>query len=281
MLKITAIDQEMLNRIKSESTKMLVYFDAFCKQYGIEYSLSCGTELGAIRHGGYIPWDDDIDIDMHLDEFRKFEKAWNQFGDKANFFLQTKQTDPFVSTNIPRLRKNNTTRIPPGCEHIPIHWGLFLDIFLLFNTPKCLITRGIQILLYKASNICCLFAWNHVNASKLLLTIFQFFSQLLFKGVCFISDHSRKSGILYYPDGYPKKRIGKKTVFFPAKPIMFEGFNLMGHADPNAYLTWQYGDYMTPPPEDKRGGHWVSIIDLDNDYSKYTGRRIHNANNEQ
>ena len=268
------MDELMLNRIKAESVELLCYFDDFCKKNGIEYSVSFGTELGAVRHKGFIPWDDDIDVDMHWDEFVKFQKAWMAEGDTATYFLQTKETDLYISSIFPRIRKNETACITKGFENRPIHWGLPLDIFPVFNTPKFVLGRGIQTLFYKAASVCCVYNWNHVNANKVILHLSRHMTLFFFKGVCIISTFSRKSGQVYYPYGYHGKKVTRKSIFFPSKPIMFENRELMGHADPDAYLSWQYGDYMTPPPENKRGGHGDGIFDLDHDYSMYTGVKV-------
>ena len=268
------MEEKLLRRIKSESLELLVYFDSFCKQNRIEYCISFGTELGAVRHGGFIPWDDDIDVDMHWEEFVKFQKAWYKSGDTKTYFLQTKETDLYISSIFPRLRKNGTACISKGYENIPIHWGLPLDIFPVFNAPKTAIGRGFQTLLYKAASFCCVYNWNHVNSPQLILHFTRYLALLFLSGVGLISNCSKKSDLLYYPYGYYGKRLIKKKVFFPANPISFEGRELMGHADPDAYLSWQYGDYMTPPPLDQRGGHGDGMFDLDKDYSVFTGHKV-------
>lgn len=123
---------------------MLIYFDKFCKKHNLEYVISFGTALGAVRHGGFIPWDDDVDVDMPVKDYERFAKIWFKEGDKENYFLQTKKTDSCISMPFYRLRKNNTASILPGCENIPIHWGLPIDIFPLYNTPQNAFLKNVK-----------------------------------------------------------------------------------------------------------------------------------------
>lgn len=273
MRELTA---EELSRIKEISLEMLVDFDKFCKENNIEYMISFGTALGAVRHGGFIPWDDDVDVDVHIDDYAKLVKAWFKNGDKEKYFLQTKKTDPYILFPFYRLRKNGTTWTDDGCEKIPIHWGIPIDIFPIYNSSSNPHFFKLQRKIFKKARKCCGCAWKSFDGSRKTRAIKKTSTLFWLWLLKITSDLCKKSNAVYYPYGTGGRCKGKIDDFFPAKPIMFEGVELMGPANPHGYLEWQYGDYMTPPPEDKREGHSVGVLDFENDSEKYTGVLIRN-----
>lgn len=118
---------------------LMVEFDAVCKEHGIKYSLEGGTLLGAIRHKGFIPWDDDADIIMLRPEFEKLCKiAPTAF--KAPYFWQTNETDPGSMRRHAQLRNSATTCIlcyemEKGVPKYGFNQGAFLDVFIWDEVP--------------------------------------------------------------------------------------------------------------------------------------------------
>ena len=103
--------------------------DRFCREHDINYSLSYGTLIGAVRHQGFIPWDDDIDLMMKRDDYDRFIKEWTN-DPPDGLFLQTEVTDPDYRNNFLKIRKNNTTFIQSEKEKTcGYHTGIFIDIF--------------------------------------------------------------------------------------------------------------------------------------------------------
>lgn len=141
--------QEESREIKISSDKknlwavlldLLLEFDRVCKGNGIKYMIDGGTLLGAARHGGFIPWDDDIDVIMLREEYEKLDKiASDKF--KAPYFWQTYKTDKDHGRGFARLRNSSTTYIPmfemigsrPAFSH---NQGVFIDIFICDNVPQ-------------------------------------------------------------------------------------------------------------------------------------------------
>lgn len=115
---------------------LLYEFDRVCQKHKIKYYASGGTMLGAVRHKGFIPWDDDIDVMMERDDYNKLSVvATEEF--KHPYFFQTKYTDPCCADSIAKLRNSNTTALL-DMEHnskMLYNRGIFIDIFVLDNIP--------------------------------------------------------------------------------------------------------------------------------------------------
>ena len=108
--------------------EILKEIDRICKQNGILYWMEGGSMLGAVRHHGFIPWDDDLDIAMFRDDYNRFlEIASKEL--KENYFLQTHQTDPEYPLFYAKVRKNNTFIDERSYQDLNIHKGIFVDIF--------------------------------------------------------------------------------------------------------------------------------------------------------
>ena len=108
---------------------MLMEFMRVCEKHGLKYYIVFGTLLGTIRHNGFIPWDDDIDVCMPRDDYERFLKLADEF--EAPVFLQIPETDPGYFYSHPKLRNSNTTGFSDirGC--FGFNSGLWIDIFPL------------------------------------------------------------------------------------------------------------------------------------------------------
>ena len=125
------MNQEINTRdLQNELLKILKYIDSFCRRNEIKYTLWGGTLLGAVRHHGFIPWDDDIDIAMTRDQYEKFVLAWNNEY-HGNYFLQTIETDPEWTQLMAKVRKEDSAFIEYDFQKKLKHTGLFVDIFVV------------------------------------------------------------------------------------------------------------------------------------------------------
>ena len=121
-----------LRELHSKIIEIMVYFDEFCKNNKIDYYLSGGCSLGAVRHKGFIPWDDDMDVCMTDENHQKFLKACTTSLDKEKYYLQLGNSDEFPNY-LTKLRCNGTTYIEKYNIDIDMHKGFFIDIYCLDN----------------------------------------------------------------------------------------------------------------------------------------------------
>src|SRR5690554_4763759 len=131
--------KNLIQEIQKIQLGILKEVNDICKKHNILYSLYGGTLLGAVRHSGFIPWDDDIDIAMLRSDYEKFLKvAPNELS--KEYFLQTYNTDKKCIFPFAKIRKNGTLFIENGSKGIKMHQGIFIDIFPLDNVD----TKGIK-----------------------------------------------------------------------------------------------------------------------------------------
>jgi lipopolysaccharide cholinephosphotransferase len=265
------LSQTDLRRLQMVLLEMLLEVDRVCKKNGIQYTLFMGTLLGAVRHRGFIPWDDDLDIAMTRPEYERFRDACRSDLDQRKFFFQDHTTDPNYRWGYGRIRRINTQFVRLGQEHMKMRTGIFLDIFPLDIVPDfaasrflhCLYCFVLRKLLYaeagrKAAKTAILRRWY-----SLLSTIPH---RWVFRRLEVLSRARRSSAlvrILTFP--VPGRlRFGYvRTWFETLEEIDFEGFKFPCVGDFDAFLQFNYGEYMQLPPlEDRVCGHPASKFEL-------------------
>ena len=235
---------------------LLKELDKVCKKNNINYWLDSGTLLGAVRHKGFIPWDDDIDICMLEKDYKKFLKiAKKELSE--NVFLQTEETDKnYIWFPYAKLRNRNSVFIEEGQKQNELfHQGVNLDIFIMdsFNSK---IQKNYKILekikklrIYKKEN-------NYLKLKKILLIlkVNKLASYILNLFLEKVNDNSLIGYRYLFPQLY------KYTDIFPLSEIEFEGYKFPCPNNPDAYLKELYGDtYMELPPEKDRVWHAKEI----------------------
>ena len=261
MYKLT---DEALAKKKKVLLESMKDFAAFCDGHGLVYFIAYGTALGAARHGGFIPWDDDIDISMPIKDYGKFQKTWDKTELGEKYTLQYKKIAPYMPLMFTKIRRNGTSDIEGEFWYLPMHWGISIDIIPFFNAPRTKIMKKIHRKLMAKSIGCCEFSMYHPDAPELKKKYKNLMSRFLFGSVRFISFFCRSSGEFLYP--YSRTPFRPRDEFYPVTKMKFEDLELCAPAKVDQYLTTCYGDYMTPPPEDKRYGHPTAIVDADKDF---------------
>lgn len=133
-------DKYGLIDVQNGILSIMKYVDSFCSENNIRYCLMGGSALGAMRHGGFIPWDDDLDIFMTPDQYEKFRFCFKDNGDQEHFYLQEWGLSDGMVT-IAKIRKNGTTYIEESLKDWDIHHGFYIDIFILHNCPDGKLAR--------------------------------------------------------------------------------------------------------------------------------------------
>ena len=252
------IEPEILRKAQLIMLDMLIEFDAICKKHQLRYWLDSGTLLGAVRHQGFIPWDDDIDLSMPVEDYNTFlEVAQSELSN--NIFLQTSQTDKDFKFDYTKLRSNKA-RIVEFHEKdktITYHQGVFVDIFpmlVIENTEenKNLYDRTLEEI-RDASSVSLHTPNGKDNpAKRVALT-----ASLKQNHQGWESD---KSKVIYggeMPDVAAWFDLEK---VLPLTSIEFEGLSFPVPNDPEHYLDAIYSfDYKQVPAEDKRIIHAHSI----------------------
>lgn len=232
-----------LRALQNRMVEMLVYFDTFYKKNGINYWLSSGTCLGAIRHEGFIPWDDDMDIEMLEDDYEKLLSLRNEF-ENDDFVIQDNFSDEEYITPYPKIRdKKSIVKETHNRDNYFKYKGVFIDVFCREKSNLAFqrITHAMQYLAYSITNI--------KNAEiRLFLkkSIIVLLEKNLFPLLRKISKNSKKED-LYFGLGYGFYIPMDPQWIFPLKYVNFEGKKFPVPANYDKYLTRRYGDYMKIP----------------------------------
>lgn len=118
-----------LRRLQMVELDILLELDRVCRKNNISYFLCGGTLLGAVRHGGFIPWDDDVDVGFFRDDYERFCQVFPKEANSSRYFLQTWKTDKYYRWNYGKIRRLGTEYIRAGQEHMKYKTGISIDIF--------------------------------------------------------------------------------------------------------------------------------------------------------
>ena len=265
------LDRNMLRQLQVIQLEMLVEVDRICRKCDIRYNIIAGTLLGAVRHGGYIPWDDDADIALLRPEYEKFRKACKTELDKSRFYFQDHRKTKGYRWGYGKLRRKGTIFLREHQEHMPYEQGVFIDIFPLDGVPDDYILRSIK-------NFECFcvrkILWSKVGKradnkliKRLIYTILDkipekkvtnYYNGMIHRAN---SKYTKMVRILMFPT--PNETYGYYRKWYEnSKTILFEGKPFQGIADYDEYLRFKFSNYWELPPENMRKVHPVSKIQL-------------------
>lgn len=275
-----ALTAEEVRKMQMKGLEMTLFFDRFCSEHNLTYFLCGGCCIGSIRNGGFIPWDDDVDVFMPREDYEKLKKLWI---DTPEYSIQYTTKDFLTQNQFLTICANNTTFIKTYQKELDINHGLVLDVLPLDGCPKG-VRRKIQkmwALLYslfivgKAPE-------NHGKAicfaGRVLLAlikpkswryhVWRLCERKMSKYPISQYDYITElcSGPHYMQKEYPKEFFEK------AIRVDFEGYQLPIPVGYDGYLRMAFGDYMQLPPEEKRVCHHeFEVMDMDNSYKIYRG----------
>lgn len=271
-------------KMQKKMLEILLYYKDFCDQHDLMFYLCGGCCIGAIRHNGFIPWDDDVDCFMPRKDYEKFKILWDKFGNKEKYTYCRTNSDEMYHHAATSLRDNNTTFINKhsadedichgiALEFAPIDgcpkafhsrvWQLFnAFLFALFNTQRLPdnkggFFRGLAAVCYKL-----------IPGKKIRTKIWQYAERQMSKYSWDECDDVTEligsvKGMLLR---HPKERFA--SVVYKR----FEGYDMPVMVGYDEYLRLIFGNYMNLPPEEKRvAKHNTVYIDIDNSYKNYKG----------
>lgn len=263
------LDDKTLRKVQMIQLEMLIEVDRICKKCNIKYNIIAGTLLGAVRHGGYIPWDDDADVALLRPEYEKFRKACKSELDKTRFYFQDHRNTRGYRWGYGKIRRKDTLFLRENQEHMPYEQGVFIDVFPLDAVPDNYFLRSItnfecfcvrKILWSKVGKKAEKNFWKR-QVYKLLEKIseqdvFEYYHAMIRRAA---RRKTRMVRILMFPT--PNSEYGYyKSWYEKSADIMFEGINFKGIKDYDSYLSFKFGKYMELPPIEKRKVHPVSAI---------------------
>lgn len=253
--------------------ELLIEFDRVCHELDIKYTLFSGTLLGAVRHQGFIPWDDDVDVIMLRDDYDKFLKHCNNILNKEKFFLQ-KEFSEHYPMFFSKLRVNGTTcleKYHPKDEKC--HMGVYMDIFPCDNAASTKLGRKIQFYASKVVIAKALYKRGYItdsNKKKIFMKVCRFLPDKPFLSIVKKKVNTGKVHSFFAAASAYEKNIYEKKWFLKTQNMKFEDNEFPVSSYYDEILTSLYGDYMTESSEsDKKDKIHAVLIDLENSYEKY------------
>ena len=273
-----------LKELQQKSLELLLEFDAFCKKHNKKIFVIGGGLIGAVRHKGFIPWDDDLDVFMLRNDYEWLCNNFNNLVDNEKFYFEKTTKDHYTRLQIGAVVDENTTFIKTRQEDLQdVHHGIRIDVIPLDNCPKNKISRKLQILWALLFSMF-IVGEPHSSKGKLL----EFISRVLL--AFFPSARSRykvwrfaekrmsrwkKSEYLtelcswyqYMKNEY-KEEWFREVVYLP-----FENVQIPVPIGYDEYLKMAFGDYMIPPAENEQiPKHDAVKVDTNRSYKEFIGK---------
>ena len=254
---------------------MLKELDSVCRKNGIHYMLFAGTALGAVRHGGFIPWDDDIDVIMLRSDYERFFRTAAGDFDKDRYYVQEEYSAHWPMY-FSKLRLNSTTCMEKyHPKDRKMHQGVYIDIFPCDNLSGNAVVRRLQFLASKVVIAKALYARGYETDSILKKCFMQLCRLLPRKPLwrfCVRRRDSRSEWVhTFFGCGTKcEKNIFPREWFEKTADVPFEDGVFPVTVNYGELLTKLYGDYMTlPAPEERKCKEHVAILDLERPYTEH------------
>ena len=265
--KTIKLSPEQLRELQLAQLDMLRFFKKFCEENNITFYFIGGGLIGAVRSGGFIPWDDDVDVLLQRDEYERLCSLWQEKLPDGRFRLLRTDGKMFTGNIFATVTDTNYTMVKANQADIDIPHGLVIDVFPLDVCPDGSFARKMQ---YFWTMIYSLFLAqvvpeNHGGVlafgSKLLLGIFR--GKKIREKLWRTAERHMKSLTELCSGPHWMKVKYPKRIYEGVDSVTFEGIELPVASGYREYLEMVFGDYMTPPPEDKRVPHHdIAYLDL-------------------
>lgn len=271
------LTEYQMDQLKSVEMDILKKFIWVCEQLDLDYFIVQGTLLGAVRHKGFIPWDDDIDVGMRREDYEVFlEKGQSFLGDE--FFLQNTITDSEYPHGFSKIRKKNTIFLETTCKNLSMNHGIYMDVFpfdfypenkwkaLVFELKKCILRYRIRSSLFVPQD-------NEIGFSNTIKRGIKAVSHIFYPSV---KEAKEKQMLLYkqYSKGNLRANMGSPwgaRECIPAEwinktvSLQFENLTVKAPISYKEYLSHVYGDYMKLPAlSERKPHHYICELRFEN-----------------
>lgn len=276
MSDILNLDRETLRKLQLKELESLVYFDDFCKKHELTYYLLGGCVIGAVRHGGFIPWDDDIDLIMPRRDYERMLRLWKKEESSERFLMLKTDGEVFTGNSFATLIDTSATMVKDNQKDIDVPHGIVTDIFPMDGCPDGKFKRYLQ---YYHAMMYSLYITEvvptkHGGLIKAVSSVLLKLVPSREKRTKIWKKHEKKmtrysfnthkkctelcAGPHYMLNEYPHEAF--------AEPVYhdFEGLSMPLPQGYDEYLKMAFGEYMELPPEDKQVPHHdLAALDLD------------------
>lgn len=270
--------KKSVREVQNKILEVMKFIDVVCRKNEIVYYIMGGTALGAIRHGGFIPWDDDLDIFMTPTEYTKFKNAMEKEANTKFILQEWRTVEKYLE--YAKVRMNGTTFIEESFkDRKDLHQGIYVDIMILHKVPE---SNFIQKLVYYESKFVTLYALSQRNwrpkskGQAIALNMLKVLPCQLIAKLCYHRIYKyddRKSDFKYCYWITPAKfhsGLFDKSFFEQPVDVPFEDTVLYGSKYIKEYLEYRYGNYMKlPSKEQQRAAVHAMIFDTEKNYTEY------------
>lgn len=271
LLRERVQDDYGTQKLQNIILNIMKYIDRLCSENNIEYYIIGGTALGAIRHGGFIPWDDDLDIAMTRENYNRFaELCRSDKFDSEHFYYQQAMVDYIGYISKVRLLGTFFGEVGEDGLFDKDKMGIFVDVFPLDKVPDCKLSQlwwyfcGKLLVAYEQQShigyktdsftkkVIMLFAFI-LNNDKIRKFFERQVEKYNDKDTGYLGGHSLVSRF--------HNTFSKKNLWGKPQRIPFENITLLAPEDTEGFLSFYFGDFMKLPPEDSRRGHHMQVVD--------------------
>lgn len=273
-----------LREYQLKNLEIFKYFDRFCREHRIVYYLNGGALIGALRNGGFIPWDCDIDVFLLREDYENLGDLWNKYADTDHYSYERSNKNYNMHAQCAGIKDNYTTYVRKHNEKEDMNHGIMLDILPLDYISDNPILHQLQKIdglifgLFNAQRLP-----NHQGkmirlASGMILSVFRG------KNIRYAIWRGAEKRLSRFKEKdckcigeltagvYQTRLVYDKNWFKEPRKIPFEDMMVLAPTEPEKYLKARYGNYMELPPEKEQEPKMIpAFIDLNTPYKKYKG----------
>lgn len=260
---------------------ILMVIHQVCEEHGLRYYLADGSLIGAVRHKGFIPWDDDMDICMPRPDYEQFIQHAHEWLPNRYEFVCF-ELDKDYPLHFGKVQDAESTLVER--PHLYYLGGVYVDVFPIDGAPKCKVAQWLWNARYKFLTSMLYLSFRdpykhgHGPSSWMPLLVRRVMPmagwQRAVKRCMMEYDFDRCQYVSFNHNDALGAMIDKDKVLGEPTPIAFEDKEVWGLRDNDSYLTQLFGDYMTPPPADKIHQHNFFYMDLDSPYRSFDKSRL-------